>query len=214
MKTKNMPAVYSPEEEAGFTALVSVFNNVDLVGDVVRPGAFKDSIAFWKNSGDPIPVYWSHRMDDPHCNIGAVVDIEELSAGDSRIPQTADKFVLDNGGLWVKAKLDTEGTAAQVRHLLSNRRVKQFSFAYDVIEERAHPEDGVNELLKLWIHEVGPTPLGANPLTALGSAKSADPDPPPEPEPGPPAENEKRRPSALFLRLHCEIALAQRHLTD
>lgn len=192
MKTKTMPATYAPDDGAGFEAIVSVFNNKDYGNDVVRPGAFKDTIAAWKNSGDPIPVLWSHRMDDPNYNIGAVIDAEELSKGDQRIPPWASPWVQENGGLWVKAELDTDGVAAQVRRLLTKRRVTQFSFSYDVIEEQVN-KAGENELLKLWLHEVGPTPLGMNPLTELIGAKRAlDPDPPP-------TDPDTERRKALFL---------------
>jgi hypothetical protein len=193
VKTKTVPASYAPPDGgAGFEAIVSVFNNKDYGGDVVRKGAFLDSIALWKNSGDPIPVLWSHRMDDPNYNIGALTDIDELSKGDSRIPPWASPWVHENGGLWVKAELDTEGVAAQVRHLMIKRRVTQFSFSYDVIEEKLN-QRGENELLKLWLHEVGPTPLGMNPLTVLTGAKSTEP-PPPGPDP-----DETERLKALFL---------------
>jgi hypothetical protein len=212
MKTKTMPASYAPEEGAGFEAIVSVFNNKDYGNDVVRPGAFVDTIAAWKNSGDPIPVLWSHRMDDPHYNIGAVLEIEELKSGDSRIPGWANPWVHDNGGLWVKAELDTDGVAAQVRHLLQKRRVTQFSFSYDVIEEKAN-QHGENELLKLWLHEIGPTPLGMNPLTTLVGAKAAEPDDPP---PDTDSPDEKRRSaSALFLcSATADIAVLRARHTD
>lgn len=216
MKTKTMPASYAPPDDgAGFSAIVSVFNNKDYGGDIVRPGAFKDTIAAWKNAGDPIPVLWSHRMDDPNYNIGAVTDIEELSAGDSRIPDWANPWVKDNGGLWVKAELDEHGAAGQVRHLLMKRRVTQFSFSYDVIEERLG-KNGENELLKLWLHEVGPTPLGMNPLTTLVGAKHAVPDPPPdEPDDTPEEAPLKARPPAGLLRLRCQIAAWEfQHFTD
>jgi hypothetical protein len=202
MKTKTMPASYAPDDSgAGFEAIVSVFNNKDYGNDVVRPGAFADTIAAWKNSGDPIPVLWSHRMDDPNYNIGAVIDIEEIKAGDPRIPAWSNPWVQENGGLWVKAELDEHGAAGQVRHLLTKRRVTQFSFSYDVIEEKVN-QRGENELLKLWLHEVGPTPLGMNPLTTLVGAKSTEAEPPPQPDPVPkePTPDTKRRSaSALFL---------------
>ena len=204
MKTKTMPASYAPPDEtgAGFEAIVSVFNNKDYGGDVVRPGAFLDTIAAWKSSGDPIPVLWSHRMDDPNYNIGAILDIEELKAGDSRIPPWSNPWVHANGWLWVKAELDEHGAAGQVRHLLQKRRVTQFSFSYDVIQEKQN-QLGENELLKLWLHEVGPTPLGMNPLTTLVGAKSTEEAPPPPPPETPdetPKPDEKRRStSALFL---------------
>lgn len=197
MKTKTVPATYMQghdDDVAGFEAIVSVFNNVDYGRDVVRPGAFMDTIKAWQDSGDPIPVLWSHRMDDPNYNIGAVVDIAEIQAGDHRIPDHASPWVKAHGGLWVKAELDSDGAAGQVRKLLLKRRVTQFSFSYDVIEEKQN-SNGENELLKLWLHEVGPTPLGMNPLTVLAGAKATEPEPPP-PDPEP---DTKRRPaSALF----------------
>lgn len=206
MKTKTVPATYAPpDDSAGFEAIVSVFNNTDYGGDVVKPGAFTDSIATWQKSGDPIPVLWSHRFDDPNYNIGAVTQIEELAAGDARIPDWAHEHVKANGGLWVKAELDDFGSAQQVRHLLKTRRVTQFSFSYDVIDERPG-KDGTNELHKLWVHEIGPTPLGMNPLTTLVGAKHGLPvpdDPPPDDDPLP----DPKRPGlaeALFSHLGFE----------
>lgn len=209
MKYKTLPAsfkappTYSAEDRE-FEAIVSVFNNKDLGGDIVRPGAFKDTIAAWQQSGDPIPVLWSHRMDDPEYNIGAVKDIEEVEPGDVRIPEYADPWIQKNGGLWVRASVDVDHSAkaALIWNLLAKRRVTQFSFAYDVIEELA-TRDG-NELRKLWLYEVGPTPLGMNPLTELIGAKSDAPDPhTPEPEP----ESPDRKHSPLAdVRLRCDIA--------
>lgn len=196
MKTKTMPASYVPADDgAGFEAIVSVFDNKDYIGDIVRRGAFTKSINAWKASGDPVPVLWSHRMDDPHYNIGAVDDIDELAPGDPRIPEHANDWVKEHGGLWVKASLDDFGHAAQVRHLLKTRRVKQFSFQYEVMREQQTKAG--NELLDLWLVEVGPTPLGMNPLTELVGAKNADP--PPD-EPPATTTSEPRDPRGFFTR--------------
>jgi HK97 family phage prohead protease len=93
-----------------FEAVASVFGNVDTVGDRVMPGAFKASLARWAMSGDPIPVLWSHRWDDPEAHIGIVLAAEERSEG-----------------LWIKAQLDVEKPfARQVYDLLKTRRVKEF----------------------------------------------------------------------------------------
>jgi uncharacterized protein len=195
MKHKTMPATVTPQDDDGvFEAVVSVFNNRDLGGDIVRPGAFKRSLEHWAGTDAPIPVYWSHRLDDPTMNIGEVIDAEELTGGEKSIPGWANKWVQDNGGLYIKAKLDDFGMGAQVRHLMKQRRVKQFSFTYDVITEQRSKDNESNELLDLHLHEVGPTPLGMNPLTELISAKKAEPDPPPEPD------SKTYRPSgAVFL---------------
>lgn len=193
MKHKNAPADFAPRSDDGhFEAIVSVFGNRDLVDDIVMPGAFQKSLTAWHKSGDPIPIYWSHRMDDPTYNIGQVVEAKELLGGSPDIPSWAGPHVKEHGGLYVKATLDDYGLGAHVRNLLKARRVKQFSFSYDVISEKRNA-DGANELHDVMLHEVGPTPLGANPLTELLSAKN-QPDPPPD-EPEKPA---KRRSAALF----------------
>lgn len=182
-----------------FEAIVSVFNNKDAVGDIVRPGAFVKSLAAWESSGDPIPVYWSHRIDDPTYNIGGVLEAKELVGGSAEIPEWANPHVKANGGLYVKAQLDDYGMGAHVRNLLKARRVKQFSFAYDEMTPPVKSAAG-NELNELWVHEIGPTPYGVNPLTELVGAKSVPPEPP-----------IPRLPSAADLRWACDIAAFQRY---
>ena len=149
----------APDGEPGeFTALVSVFGNVDLVGDRVMPGAFKGSIGRWQAKGDPIPVVWSHDSQNPYAHIGSVD------------PSNA---VETSKGLVVTGKLDIEDNpfAAQVHQLLVKRRVTGFSFRYDVINEK-RARDGANELLELDLTEVGPTLKGANPDAQLINAKA------------------------------------------
>jgi uncharacterized protein len=142
-----------------FRALVSVFGNEDSYGDVVMPGAFTKTLADWADSGDPIPVYWSHRMDDPDYNLGTVLQATETDQG-----------------LEVLAQLDLDGAKAQqVYRLLKGRRVTQFSFAYDVVSGGWAQTDGreVYQLNELKLYEVGPTPIGANQETELIGVKSA-----------------------------------------
>ncbi|MGK5737268.1 HK97 family phage prohead protease [Micromonospora sp. URMC 103] len=177
MLTKAFPAhVKAAGEQDGlqpgqFEAIVSVFGNVDHGGDVVLPGAFSRSLAEWKAAGDPIPVIWSHQIGDPESHIGVVVEAEELLAGDERLPEK----LRDNGGLWVRGQLDLdEPRAAKVHRLLKGRRVKQFSFSYDIRDGALGERDGrdVYELRDLDLFEVGPTLLGMNAATDLVGAKA------------------------------------------
>jgi len=140
-----------------FEALFSVFGNVDLGGDRVVKGAFAKSLARWRESGDPIPVYWNHQWDDPFANIGGI-DPEYAKETDD--------------GLWGKVAIDTDNPfAVQVYNLLEKRRVKEFSFGYQVIDsEKA--DDGATDLLELDIFEVGPTLKGMNPDTQLLAVKA------------------------------------------
>lgn len=158
-------------EDGQFSALVSVFGNVDSYGDRIVKGAFADDVKRWK-SGEPLPIVWSHKWDDPFAHIGTALSAEETDRG-----------------LLVKAQiedLDTNPTAAQVHRLLKSRRVTQFSFAYDVldggfVQEEIKGADGdapmtreVYELRRLKTHEVGPCLLGVNQETELIGAKAAN----------------------------------------
>jgi hypothetical protein len=75
-------------------------------------------------------------------------------------------------GLEIEAEIsDPTPFAAQVKRLLQQRRVKEFSFAYDTVTERK-ASDGANELIELDLIECGPCLKGANPETGLLSAKA------------------------------------------
>lgn len=182
MKLKCAPARFKApgDDTAGageFEAIVSVFGNIDSWGDVVMPGAFADTIAEWKAGPDTLPVLWSHRMDDPTFNIGAVVDIAEFEPG-TDMPEWVDPFVRENGGLWVKGVIDTGADASpvavQALRLLKSRRVTQFSYAYDEIDGGPVTINGADAwgLHKLKLYEVSPTQIGANELTELLAAKA------------------------------------------
>lgn len=166
----SIKAVGTGDEAGTFEAIVSVFGNVDSYGDVVLPGAFTETLAEWKDSGNPIPVFWSHRMDDPDYLIGEVLEAAEVEARDGY-----------PAGLWVKGRIDLDDVAPtskapQVHRLLKRRRVTQFSFAYDVRDAAPVEVDGVEAwgLSRLKLYEVGPTPIGANQETDLLGVKSAE----------------------------------------
>jgi hypothetical protein len=141
-----------------FEALVSIFGNVDHGGDRVVKGAFTDSITELREKGDPLPILWSHSWGDPNAHIGFArpEDIEETDQG-----------------LKVKGQLDIEENqfARQVYKLLKERRVKEFSFSYDIRREK-RAKDGANELLQLGLIEAGPTLKGMNPDTELLGVKA------------------------------------------
>lgn len=171
MLTKSVPVTHIKAgeedglEEGQFEALVSIVGNKDSYGDVVMPGAFDDTLAEWKASGNPIPIIWSHRYDDPENHIGYVID-------------AAEKTVDGKTGLWVKGQLDTDGDATkarQVSRLLRGKRVTQFSFSYDVTDGAMSKSEDLGDyfaLNKMKLYEVGPTLIGANQETELLNAKA------------------------------------------
>lgn len=141
-------------DEGTFVGYASVFGNVDSYGDIVEPGAFKDTLAAWEAKGDPIPLLWGHDMYDPFSNIGHVAKAEE-----------------DDRGLLIHGVFDLDNpTAQQVYRLVKGRRVTDMSFAYHVVEE-SKSADG-NHLLKLDMLEVSIVPVGANRETDIMAVKS------------------------------------------
>ena len=171
MQVKTCPATikaagdHEGTDEGVFEAVVAAYN-VDSVNDRIVPGAFKASLDQWKASGNPIPVIWSHKSDDPDYHIGYVEEAEERDEG-----------------LWVRARLDLdEPKSSKVYKLLKGRRVANFSFAYDIDEARPGKKDdgsSVQELHRLTLHEVGPCLIGANRATALLDVKHDQTAPPP-----------------------------------
>lgn len=168
MKVKSAPAQVKMLGADGvdgqpgeFKALVSVFNTVDSVNDVVIPGAFKSTLARFAEKGEPIPVVWSHDWDDPFSHIGYTTSAEETPTG-----------------LEVTGRLDLDNPkAAQVYRLLKGGRIKDFSFAYDVKASGPGEREGksVTELHELDVFEVGPTLVGAHRGTELRDIKAAAP---------------------------------------
>lgn len=143
-----------------FAAIVSVFNNIDRHGDRVVPGAFTKSIERWRKSGNPVPVVWSHEHKDPEAYIGSV-DPNDLRETDR--------------GLVVAGKLDIENNtkAHRIYDLLASGRLKQWSFAYEVKDERI-ADDLARELVELDLFEVGPTLIGANAEAMTLAVKEAE----------------------------------------
>ena len=144
------------------TAVVSVFGNVDKVGDRVVKGAFAKTLEEFKSNGDPIPMIWSHDWSNPMSHIGE---------------WDASKAVETDEGLELSGKVHIgEGNpvADQAFRLMDKNLVREFSFAYDVISEQTAKADGANELLELALIEAGPTLKGANSETRLVAAKALE----------------------------------------
>lgn len=163
-KTLDVEVKAIGDEDSGrFQAYFSVFDNIDSYGDMVVKGAFADDLDRWGPKGSGIPIYWRHRMDDPMLNLGASLETIE-----------------DDFGALVDGQLDLENlNAAYTYKLMREGRVRQMSFAYDIVEAGwvEKTEDGKSlsyyELRKLKIHEISIVPVGANQETEILAVKSA-----------------------------------------
>jgi HK97 family phage prohead protease len=162
MRHKTFQLAETKADDSGsFTALASVFGNVDLGGDRMMPGSFSKTLERWRESGDPIPVILSHQWDDPMAMVGKADPMEVVET---------------ERGLVVKGQLDIEhnAVAQQVHRLMRDRLLKGWSFGYSVPEGgEKRAKDGANEVFEVDLIEVGPTLRGMNPEAQLQAVKSA-----------------------------------------
>lgn len=167
MRFKNADVKFKAGEKDGlgegeFLVYPSTFiQKPDAYGDVVKAGAFTDTIKAWKaNTSAVLSGYYGHRMDDPDYNVAYATDMGE-----------------DEHGWWVRGAFDMDSPkAAQVYRLVKGGRIAQLSFAYDVVDSgEIELEDGVkaNELRALNVYEFSFVPVGANQDTSVEAVKSA-----------------------------------------
>lgn len=145
-------SIKTADDETGtFTGLASVFDNVDAHGDIVRRGAFTKSLA----TGQPIPLLWEHKADDPRNYVGDVVAAAETAEG-----------------LQIRGKFDLETEHGQAAYRnVKGRRVGGLSIGYHV---RNHTKTAAgNELTDLDLVEISVVSRGANPAALIAGVKSA-----------------------------------------
>lgn len=148
-------------EEGEFLVYPSTFTREpDSYGDVVAKGAFLDSIAAWKASGNTLPGLFGHRLDDPDFYVASAIDMGE-----------------DDHGWWVKGEFDMDSPKGkQTYRLVKGKRLTKLSFAYGIEDEgEVELADGrkANELRKLSVHEFSFVPIPANPDATVMAVKSA-----------------------------------------
>ena len=158
MKTKHLQIpleIKSVSETGVFSGYGSVFHNEDSYGDVVRPGAFKKSLAEWAKKGRLPPMLWQHDRREP---IGVFT-----------------KMVEDEKGLFVEGRLliDDIPQARAAYALLKEKALGGMSIGYrEILIEQDHDEK-VTNLLELDLWEVSIVTFPANEEATVDSVKSA-----------------------------------------
>lgn len=166
MKIKNLPVKFKTGEADGlaegqFLVYPSTFTRTpDAYGDVVAKGAFAKGIAHRKENGIPLPGLFGHRLDDPDFYVAYAIDEGE-----------------DDHGWWIKGEFDLESPkGAHVYRLVKSGRLRELSFAYDVLEGGdVELEDGTKayEIRDSEQFEFSFVPVGANRDTSVVAVKSA-----------------------------------------
>lgn len=128
-------------------AYVSIFDNVDLGGDKIVKGAFKESLKKKLPKG-----VWMHNWDEP---IAKTIEAKE-----------------DDKGLYIKGQLILDVQKAKEAYILMKEGViDEFSIGYRILDWEVE-EDGTWVLKKLKLYEWSPVLAGMNPDTELIGIKA------------------------------------------
>lgn len=154
--------------EGEFIVYPSTFTRTpDSYGDVVKAGAFAEGIKKRKDAGISLPGLFGHRMDDPDFWVAYATEETE-----------------DDHGWRVRGMFDLDHPKAiKTYNLVKSGRLRELSFAYDVLDEgrvslgkvpgHGDVEETANELRKLDVFEFSFVPIGANRDTSVVAVKSA-----------------------------------------
>ena len=149
--TLSIPLQIKSLNKREFEGHGSVFGNTDLGGDVVKPGAFKNSLAKYKNSKSLPLMFWMH---DP-----------------SRVPGKWLEMSEDENGLYVKGQLADTPLGQEIHTLLEMDAVRGLSIGYQTLDQDWN-DDGSRVLKELDLWEVSVVSLPMNPLAQVAMAKS------------------------------------------
>jgi len=152
-----MDYIHSPMEikevtETGsFEGLASMYGNVDLGGDIVMPGAFKE---FVKTRDGKIRILDSHNTRAP-IGKGEVID--------------------SHMGLVLRGTLNLKVSRARdVHELMKDGVIEGLSIGFDILPNGMNVrDDGVRELKELKLWEVSTVVFPMNPMATISAVKTA-----------------------------------------
>jgi len=130
----------------------SVFNNIDLGGDIVMPGAFAKSLADHEAAGSLPQMFWMHQAD--------------------QVPGVWTAMKEDSKGLYVKGELVKTPLGDEMHTLLNRKAVRGLSIGYQVKDAEYDKQTGAYRLKEIDLWEVSLVSLAMNPLAQVESMKS------------------------------------------
>lgn len=139
-----------------FTGYASVFDVIDHYRDVIRKGAFLESLKDWAAKGALPPLLWQHNSALP---IGPHLEMKE-----------------DDHGLWVHAHLlmDDIPEAKRAHVLLKKKVIRGMSIGFDIGDDGMEFDGklGIWNLTKLDLWENSLVTFPANPEAQVDEVKS------------------------------------------
>ncbi|UYY77787.1 HK97 family phage prohead protease [Sphingomonas sp. R1] len=133
----------------------SVYGILDRGGDIVMPGAFKQSLADWRRKKAMPPMLWQHDSGIP---VGVWNELAE-----------------DDKGLRVKGSLVLDvPAAAAARALMMAGAVKGLSIGYRTLDDEIDRQTGVRRIKKAELWEVSLVTFPMLPEAQITGVKSID----------------------------------------
>jgi HK97 family phage prohead protease len=143
-----------------FEGYASVWGSVDLGGDMIERGAYKNTLDEWANKGQLPQLLYYHQ--------------DQIIIGDWLEMREDDKGLYVKGRLWVKGDLKIEA-AVMAYNILKGTSVKGLSIGYSVRDYDSQEQvDGsrIRLLKEINLFEVSIAPYSMEPKAKVHSVKS------------------------------------------
>ncbi len=154
LKTKSIEfKAESVKEDGFFSGYCSVFDVEDGYGDVVKKGAFTETLKQWKEKGKMPPILWQHDRKTP---IGVWTELKE-----------------DDKGLYGEGKLliDDVEKAKEAHALMKHGAIDGLSIGYRLQKWSYNEDEQVLELLAINLKEVSVVTFPANEDSTVDTVK-------------------------------------------
>lgn len=145
---------FTLSDDGTFEGYASIWGEVDSYDEVVRKGAFADSLRTWSAKGKLPAMLWQHDQKQP---IGVWLEMRE-----------------DSRGLRVKGRLSLEpgSKGAEVYALLKMGAVDGLSIGYVATKWEENTKSGVVTLTQIDLWEVSVVTFPAGPSARVDGVKS------------------------------------------
>lgn len=145
-------------DKGSFAGYGSVYDNLDLKGDVMKPGVFAKSLANKAAANKATPVLWQHRSDMP---IGKYTKLSE-----------------DGKGLYTEGQLKIDGPyasqqAKEAYGLMLDGVINGQSVGYNTVDEEYDAKAGVWNVKEADLWECSIVTFPANTSALIDEVKSA-----------------------------------------
>jgi HK97 family phage prohead protease len=154
MKTKDIKfQIKDVTEQGQFEGYAAAFNNEDLGGDIITPGAFTKTIS----ENPKVPILWGH-------NTREVIGVNQQMSEDGKGLRVVGQLALD------------VQRGKEAYSLMKMGAVKGLSIGYDpiVVDYSRYEKESIRILKELKLYEYSATPFPMNPEAQVTGVKTAE----------------------------------------